>query len=76
MCVGIVWAGRQARGVTWVQVKNPGRDIPIGMCGALGIVSILYLLCAATLTLMLPYTLISTEAAFSQVAPTAPPQNM
>lgn len=33
---------------------------------ALCIVTFLYFLCAITLTLMLPYTAISTDAAFSQ----------
>ena len=49
------------------QVKNPGRDIPIGMCSALVIVTTLYFLCAITLNLMLPFDLISPDAAFSQV---------
>ena len=34
---------------------------------ALIIVTTLYFLCSITLTLMLPYTLISPDAAFSQV---------
>lgn len=36
---------------------------------ALIIVTTLYFLCSITLTLMLPYTLISPDAAFSQVLP-------
>ena len=43
--------------------KRPGA----GMSLALIIVTTLYFLCSITLTLMLPYTLISPDAAFSQV---------
>jgi hypothetical protein len=39
----------------------------VGMSLALIIVTTLYFLCSITLTLMLPYTLISPDAAFSQV---------
>jgi hypothetical protein len=40
---------------------------------ALLIVTTLYFLCSITLTLMLPYTLISPDAAFSQVLPNTAP---
>jgi len=60
------YVGFDAIATTAEEVKNPGRDIPIGMCGALIIVTTLYFLCAVTLTLMLPYDLISPDAAFSQ----------
>lgn len=60
------YVGFDAIATTAEEVKNPGRDIPIGMCLALTIVTTLYFLCAITLTLMLPYTDISSDAAFSQ----------
>lgn len=67
VCGGLDGVGGRAQVAMGAQVKNPGRDIPIGMCGALIIVTTLYFLCAVTLTLMLPYDLISPDAAFSQV---------
>jgi APA family basic amino acid/polyamine antiporter len=60
------YVGFDAIATTAEEVKNPGRDIPIGMTLALLIVTTLYFLCAITLNLMLPYTDISPDAAFSQ----------
>jgi APA family basic amino acid/polyamine antiporter len=60
------YVGFDAIATTAEEVKNPARDIPIGMSLALIIVTTLYFLCSITLTLMLPYTLISPDAAFSQ----------
>jgi hypothetical protein len=48
------------------QCVNPARDLPIGLLGSLGIVSLLYLLAVMTLCLMLPYEQIPINAAFSE----------
>lgn len=47
------------------ETKNPGRDIPIGLVGAMIITTIVYMLMALTLVLMVPYGLIQDEAPFS-----------
>lgn len=47
------------------EVKNPGRDIPVGLIGSMVIVIVSYCLLALTLCLMQPYTDIDPNAAFS-----------
>lgn len=47
------------------EVKNPGRDIPIGLIGSMLITIIVYCLLAATLCLMQPYTQIDADAPFT-----------
>ncbi|CAN1249264.1 Cationic amino acid transporter 1 [Linum perenne] len=47
------------------EVKNPGRDIPLGLIGSMTVVIIVYCLLAACLTMMQPYYQIDTNAAFS-----------
>lgn len=47
------------------EVKNPGRDIPIGLIGSMIVVIVTYCLLALTLCLMQPYTAIDPDAAFS-----------
>ncbi|NII10351.1 amino acid permease [Oleiagrimonas sp. C23AA] len=42
------------------EVKNPQRDMPIGILGSLFICTLLYILMAAVLTGMLPYKLLDT----------------
>lgn len=51
-----------------VHCSSSGLPPGAGMSLALIIVTTLYFLCSITLTLMLPYTLISPDAAFSQVS--------
>lgn len=47
------------------EIKNPGRDIPIGLIGSMLITITLYCLLAATLSLMQPYTQIDADAPFT-----------
>ncbi|XAR72535.1 hypothetical protein NMG60_11019209 [Bertholletia excelsa] len=47
------------------EVKNPGRDIPIGLVGSMLVVITTYSLLAATLCLMQPYNEIDTDAPFT-----------
>ncbi|XXG65991.1 hypothetical protein AAC387_Pa05g3556 [Persea americana] len=47
------------------ETKNPARDIPIGLVGAMSITTIIYCLLAVTLCLMQPYQQIDENAAFS-----------
>ncbi|KAJ9140860.1 hypothetical protein P3X46_031455 [Hevea brasiliensis] len=47
------------------EVKNPGRDIPIGLIGSMSIVVVFYCLLSATLILMQPYTQIDVNAPFT-----------
>ncbi|CAM6101741.1 unnamed protein product [Calypogeia fissa] len=47
------------------ETKNPGRDMPIGLVGAMVLTTIVYMLMALALTLMVPYGLINDEAPFS-----------
>jgi APA family basic amino acid/polyamine antiporter len=45
--------------------KNPGRDLPIGIIGSLGVCTILYILVSVVITGMVPYTEISETAALA-----------
>ncbi|CAM6101740.1 unnamed protein product [Calypogeia fissa] len=47
------------------ETKNPGRDMPIGLVGAMVLTTIVYMLMALALTLMVPHGLINDEAPFS-----------
>ncbi|KZV39684.1 cationic amino acid transporter 7, chloroplastic-like [Dorcoceras hygrometricum] len=47
------------------EVKNPAKDIPIGVSGSVILVSFLYCLMAASLSALLPYDMIDPEAPFS-----------
>ncbi|KAF9591418.1 hypothetical protein IFM89_004116, partial [Coptis chinensis] len=47
------------------EVKNPKKDIPIGVSGSVVIVTVLYCLMAASMSLLVPYDMIDTEAPFS-----------
>ncbi|KAK3036681.1 hypothetical protein RJ639_031549 [Escallonia herrerae] len=47
------------------EVKNPMKDIPIGVSGSVMLVTILYCLMAASMSMLLPYDMIDTEAPFS-----------
>ena len=48
-----------------VQVINPKKDLPVGLLGSLGVVTVLYVLMAATIILIVPYTQIDPKAAFA-----------
>ncbi|CAL9005466.1 unnamed protein product [Prunus brigantina] len=47
------------------EVKNPVKDIPIGVSGSVLLVTVLYCLMAASMSMLLPYDLIDPEAPFS-----------
>lgn len=47
------------------EVKNPARDIPIGLVGSMLICTFIYMMMALTLTLMVPYYAIDAGAPFS-----------
>lgn len=47
------------------EVKNPGRDIPIGLLGSMVICTFIYIMMALTLSLMVPFTDIDEGAPFS-----------
>lgn len=47
------------------EIKNPGRDIPIGLIGSMIIVITSYCLLGATLCLMQPYSQIDVDAPFT-----------
>lgn len=47
------------------EVKNPKRDLPIGLIGSLSVVTALYVLASLAIVLMVPYNEISDSAAFS-----------
>ncbi|KAH7838769.1 hypothetical protein Vadar_030926 [Vaccinium darrowii] len=47
------------------EIKNPGRDIPIGLIGSMFTIITTYCLLAATLCLMQPYNQVDTDAPFT-----------
>ncbi|KAE9618770.1 hypothetical protein Lal_00047407 [Lupinus albus] len=47
------------------EVRNPVKDIPIGVSGSVIIVTVLYCLMATSMSKLLPYDMIDTEAPFS-----------
>ncbi|KAL5724065.1 hypothetical protein ACHQM5_007374 [Ranunculus cassubicifolius] len=47
------------------EIKNPSKSLPIGIIGSVLIVTMLYCLVSLSLCVLVPYTQISSEAAFS-----------
>ncbi|KAG4984595.1 hypothetical protein JHK87_029344 [Glycine soja] len=47
------------------EVRDPVKDIPVGVSGSVVIVTVLYCLMAASMTKLLPYDMINAEAPFS-----------
>ncbi|KAJ3671372.1 hypothetical protein LUZ60_007451 [Juncus effusus] len=47
------------------EVKEPAKDIPIGVSGSVAIVTVLYCLMAASMCMLVPYDLIDIESPFS-----------
>ncbi|ONK77560.1 uncharacterized protein A4U43_C02F7860 [Asparagus officinalis] len=47
------------------EVKNPTRDIPIGVSGSVVIVTVLYCLMAASMSMLVPYDAIDVNSPFS-----------
>jgi APA family basic amino acid/polyamine antiporter len=48
-----------------LQVRNPKRDLPLGILGALGVVTICYMLMAAVLVMMVPMAGLDKGASFA-----------
>lgn len=46
-------------------MRNPARDLPIGILGSLSIVTVCYVLMSAALVMMVPYNAIDVLAPFS-----------
>ncbi|KAJ0973384.1 hypothetical protein J5N97_021343 [Dioscorea zingiberensis] len=47
------------------EVQDPARDIPLGVSGSVALVSLLYCLMAASMSMLVPYDAMDTEAPFS-----------
>ncbi|KAG8050603.1 hypothetical protein GUJ93_ZPchr0009g1394 [Zizania palustris] len=47
------------------EVERPARDIPVGVSGSVVLVTLLYCLMAVSMSMLLPYDAIDTEAAFA-----------
>ncbi|OQU78746.1 hypothetical protein SORBI_3008G041400 [Sorghum bicolor] len=47
------------------EVQRPARDIPVGVSGSVVVVTVLYCLMAASMSMLLPYDAIDPEAPFS-----------
>jgi len=56
------YIGFDAVSTTAEEARNPQRDVPIGLMASLGICTILYVVVAAVLTGMVPYTQIHVKA--------------
>ncbi|CAL0320827.1 unnamed protein product [Lupinus luteus] len=63
--VYISYIGYDAVSTLAEEVRNPVKDIPIGVSGSVIIVTVLYCLMAASMSKLLPYDMIDTEAPFS-----------
>lgn len=48
-----------------LQVRKPARDLPLGILGALGIVTACYMLMSAALVMMLPIGAMDLDAPFA-----------
>lgn len=57
-----------------MQVINPKKDLPVGLLGSLGVVTVLYMAMAATIVLIVPYTNIDPKAAFAAAFQVCVPQ--
>ncbi|XWS56877.1 hypothetical protein CRYUN_Cryun09bG0123300 [Craigia yunnanensis] len=63
--VYVSYIGYDAVSTMAEEVRNPVKDIPIGVSGSVIIVTILYCLMAASMSKLLPYDMIDVEAPFS-----------
>lgn len=59
------YIGFDAVACTAEEVKNPRRDLPLGILGALGIVTVCYMLMSAALVLMVPISALDLAAPFA-----------
>lgn len=65
------YIGFDAVSTTAEEAKNPQRDVPIGIIASLGICTILYVVVAAVLTGIVPYTQIHVKAPVAEALNTA-----
>ncbi|CAH1446395.1 unnamed protein product [Lactuca virosa] len=63
--VYVSYIGYDAVSTLAEEVKNPITDIPIGVSGSVILVTILYCLMAASMSMLLPYDLINPESPFT-----------
>ncbi|KAJ9545897.1 hypothetical protein OSB04_025604, partial [Centaurea solstitialis] len=63
--VYVSYIGYDAVSTLAEEVKNPVTDIPIGVSGSVILVTILYCLMAASMSMLLPYDLINPESPFT-----------
>ncbi|XP_076955476.1 cationic amino acid transporter 6, chloroplastic-like [Bidens hawaiensis] len=64
--VYVSYIGYDAVSTLAEEVKNPITDIPIGVLGSVILVTILYCLMAASMSMLLPYDLINPESPFTR----------
>ncbi|XP_076912051.1 cationic amino acid transporter 6, chloroplastic-like [Bidens hawaiensis] len=64
--VYVSYIGYDAVSTLAEEVKNPITDIPIGVSGSVILVTILYCLMAASMSMLLPYDLINPESPFTR----------
>jgi APA family basic amino acid/polyamine antiporter len=60
--VFFAYIGFDAVSTTAEEVRNPARDLPIGILGSLVICTVLYIIVSLVLTGIVPYTMLSTAA--------------
>ncbi|KAM0041907.1 putative amino acid/polyamine transporter I, cationic amino acid transporter [Helianthus debilis subsp. tardiflorus] len=63
--VYVSYIGYDAVSTLAEEVKNPVTDIPIGVSGSVILVTVLYCLMAASMSMLLPYDLIDPESPFT-----------
>ncbi|ORZ32335.1 amino acid transporter [Catenaria anguillulae PL171] len=63
--VFFAYIGFDAVSTTAQEVKNPARDMPIGIMGSLGFCTVVYILVSGALTGISPYKLLNTAAPLS-----------
>ncbi|KAI3706048.1 hypothetical protein L1987_76301 [Smallanthus sonchifolius] len=63
--VYVSYIGYDAVSTLAEEVKNPVTDIPVGVSGSVVLVTILYCLMAASMSMLLPYDLINPESPFT-----------
>nr|XP_043616804.1 cationic amino acid transporter 6, chloroplastic isoform X2 [Erigeron canadensis] len=63
--VYVSYIGYDAVSTLAEEVKNPVTDIPIGVSGSVILVTVLYCLMAASMSMLLPYDLINPESPFT-----------
>ncbi|KAI3408772.1 AA_permease_C domain-containing protein [Psidium guajava] len=63
--VYVSYIGYDAVSTMAEEVKNPVKDIPMGVSGSVVLVTVLYCLMAASMSMLLPYDMIDVDAPFA-----------